>query len=62
VRDWIARTGGRCVGKAVVWTVEALTPPTTTAVKTTSKPAKPAKPAKVKPVKVKPAKVKLPKD
>jgi len=60
VRDWIARTGGRCPGKTVTWSVEVLTPAPATVAKTTTKPAKPGKgkAVRVKPVKVKPAKVK----
>jgi hypothetical protein len=53
VRDWIARTGGRCSGKASVWTAVALTPPG----RALAKPAKPPRPAKAKVTpKVKPAK------
>jgi hypothetical protein len=57
VRDWVAKTGGRCQGKSTQWTVAAMTPPTASAVAGTSKgktTAK-AKPAKVK---AKPAKTK----
>jgi hypothetical protein len=51
VRDWVAKSGGRCAGKAAPWTPGTLTPPSTP----TAAKAK-AKPLKTKAVKTKPPK------
>jgi hypothetical protein len=49
VRDWIARTGGRCPGRTTTWTAGALTPaPTVTVTVAKAKPKPQAKPAKAK--------------
>jgi hypothetical protein len=67
VRDWLARTAGRCPGKPSLWTAAPLTPPSAAAVAAAPKTAKTAKNAKPKakakpkpkpkPGKAKPAKV-----
>jgi hypothetical protein len=54
VRDWVARTGGRCPGKASPWTAATLTPPPNVAAAAGSTTKKTAK-AKTKP-KAKPTK------
>jgi hypothetical protein len=58
VRDWIARNGGRCPGKASSWTAGALTPPVSAMAITTA--AAKSKPAKVRRATPRPARTKTP--